>query len=82
MHLIRQGRFELADTFIRVCFMNTALTQESGVEIPPELQYEFRMMYEILQAIQARNLRPAIEFKYSCRANIGGPTENVQNWNP
>ena len=61
MHLIRQGQFELADTFIRVFLFSSNLAyQESGLEIPPSLQGEFREMYEILQAMRARNLVPAI----------------------
>lgn len=36
--------------------------KESGLEIPPALQQQFRSMYEILQAIRARNLLPAIEY--------------------
>ena len=65
MHLIRQGQFELADTFIRVIASSCSdayICQESGLEIPPTLQSEFREMYEILQAIGAKNLVPAIEY--------------------
>lgn len=64
MHLIRQGQFELADSFIRVCLVSI-LKQESGLEIPPSLQVEFREMYEILQAIRTRNLLPAIQYYLS-----------------
>ena len=43
--------------------------QESGLEIPPTLQAEFREMYEILQAIKAKNLVPAIEYHHSSVLN-------------
>jgi hypothetical protein len=54
MHLIREGQFSVANCF---------LTEAGPIDIPAELQREFREMYEILDAMRIRrDLSPAIEW--------------------
>ncbi|KAL1924445.1 uncharacterized protein VTP21DRAFT_4099 [Calcarisporiella thermophila] len=55
MHLIRQGQFELANSFI----------QEAHLDIPNELQEQFMEMYHILAALKAKNLEPALNWAKS-----------------
>ncbi|CAJ0640990.1 3267_t:CDS:2 [Entrophospora sp. SA101] len=50
LHFIRQGKFELGETFIR----------EAQLDISPALQQQFATMYEILEAIKFQELEPAL----------------------
>ncbi|CAG8611970.1 13064_t:CDS:2 [Funneliformis caledonium] len=52
LHFIREGRFELANRFIR----------EAQLCIPDTIQTQFHEMYQILGAIKLENLEPAIEW--------------------
>ncbi|CAI2181461.1 5379_t:CDS:2 [Funneliformis geosporum] len=52
LHFIREGRFELANRFIR----------EAHLCIPDTIQTQFHEMYQILGAIKLEDLEPAIEW--------------------
>ncbi|CAB4395738.1 unnamed protein product [Rhizophagus irregularis] len=52
LHFIREGRFELANTFIR----------EAQLDIPNTIQTQFHEMYQILGDIKLEKLEPAIEW--------------------
>ncbi|KAG9289045.1 hypothetical protein G9A89_015594 [Geosiphon pyriformis] len=60
MHFIRQGKFELGNSFMR----------EAGLEIPEELQLQFVEMYQILDAIKSHNLEPALIWARSQRIEL------------
>ncbi|CAJ0927148.1 21118_t:CDS:2 [Entrophospora sp. SA101] len=60
LHFIRQGKFELGETFIR----------EAQLDISPALQQQFATMYEILEAIKFQELEPALSWAKSNREGL------------
>ena len=55
MHLIREGQFSVAETFVGEA--------SEDLDIPAHLQDEFVKMYQILEAMQLRrDLNPAIDW--------------------
>ncbi|TPX69058.1 hypothetical protein SpCBS45565_g02660 [Spizellomyces sp. 'palustris'] len=60
MHFIREGRFNLAETFI----------QEAGLNVPEQLKEQFAEMYQILEAMRAGQLEPAIRWAATHREEL------------
>lgn len=60
-HLIRNGKFELAEKF----------SDESLTPYPEEFKAQFEDMYQILEAMKERQLEPALEW---CLAHLGDAT--------
>ncbi|EDR14274.1 uncharacterized protein LACBIDRAFT_305943 [Laccaria bicolor S238N-H82] len=50
LHLLRTGQFDAAEIFI----------QESGVEIPPALKFQFIELHQILRALRNQDIGPAL----------------------
>ncbi|GJE87199.1 hypothetical protein PsYK624_032820 [Phanerochaete sordida] len=57
-HFLRTGQFETAETFI----------EESGVDIYPELHTHFLDLHQIITALKAGNIAPALEWTGRNRA--------------
>ncbi|KAF3921531.1 hypothetical protein AA313_de0201508 [Arthrobotrys entomopaga] len=70
MHFLREGNFDIADTFI-----SEAKLTES---VPPSLETEFRDMYRIREALRMRNLTPAIEWAASKREQLEARGSNLE----
>ncbi|TPX59105.1 hypothetical protein PhCBS80983_g02693 [Powellomyces hirtus] len=52
LHFIREGQFNIAESFL----------QEGFLELPSGLKDQFAEMYQILEAMRACNLQPAIQW--------------------
>ncbi|KAF3939178.1 hypothetical protein ABW19_dt0210091 [Dactylella cylindrospora] len=70
MHLLREGNFDIAETFV----------EEAGLEgaLPPSLEAEFRDMYRIKVALQNRDLGPAIEWAAGRREQLEARGSNLE----
>ncbi|KAF3934189.1 hypothetical protein ABW20_dc0105822 [Dactylellina cionopaga] len=70
MHLLREGNFDIADTFI-----SEANLADS---VPSSLETEFRDMYRIKEALRQRDLMPAIEWAASRREQLEARGSNLE----
>ncbi|KAF9310410.1 hypothetical protein BGZ91_007103, partial [Linnemannia elongata] len=50
MHFIRQGNFEIGDTFAK----------ETGLTVPDSMRHQFMEMFDIVAALKEDNLEPAL----------------------
>jgi len=69
MHLIREGQFDVADTF----YQETRLDS-----LPLSLKKEFESMYKIKDALKERNLAPAIEWAAAKRTALEHRGSNLE----
>jgi hypothetical protein len=60
MHFIREGRFELANTFV----------EESMLDIPESLKVQFMDMYQILESVKAGSLDLALNWARNHRDEL------------
>ncbi|KAF9974123.1 hypothetical protein BGZ73_002593 [Actinomortierella ambigua] len=68
MHFIRQGNFILGDAFAK----------EAGLEVPDELRHQFMDMFDIVAAMKADDLEPALQWAKLHRPELekrGSPLE-------
>ncbi|EPS41838.1 hypothetical protein H072_4231 [Dactylellina haptotyla CBS 200.50] len=70
MHLLREGNFDIADTFITEANL--------AASVPPSLETQFREMYYIREALRDRNLGPAIEWAASRREQLEARGSNLE----
>lgn len=69
MHLIREGQFKVAETFIQEAKITT---------LPSQLQTEFESMYRIKEAMKNKDLLPAIEWAAGKRALLEARGSNLE----
>jgi len=50
VHLLRSGQFEIAGEFFR----------ETGTSIPPELQFQFKELHRVVEALRNKDVEPAL----------------------
>ncbi|KAG0089883.1 hypothetical protein BGZ92_004061 [Podila epicladia] len=60
MHFIRQGNFEIGDTFAK----------EAGLKLPESMRHKFMEMFEIVEALKINNLEPALEWSTRHRREL------------
>lgn len=92
MHLLREGQFSVAQTFLAEAIDNPPLaiptpgtpnpyaTTSNGLESlkPDELQQKFSNMYQILHELKSRNLHPAIEWARENRSELDARGSNLE----
>ncbi|KAJ6264502.1 E3 ubiquitin-protein ligase [Drechslerella dactyloides] len=70
MHLLREGNFSIAETFIAEADLAAA--------VPPTLEADFRDMYRIKEALRLRDLGPAIAWAASRREQLEARGSNLE----
>ncbi|KAG9072429.1 hypothetical protein KI688_000200 [Linnemannia hyalina] len=60
MHFIRQGNFEIGDTFAR----------ETGLTVPDSMRHQFMEMFDIVAALKEDNLEPALQWATRHRSGL------------
>ncbi|KAI9137265.1 CTLH/CRA C-terminal to lish motif domain-containing protein, partial [Paraphysoderma sedebokerense] len=60
LHLIRQGRFDLGENFIK----------EANLDVPDNLNSSFVEMYKIVEALRQHNLEPALSWADTNQHNL------------
>lgn len=92
MHLLREGQFSVAQTFLTEAIDNPPLatptpgtpnpyaTTSNDLESlkPNELQQKFSNMYEILRELKSRNLHPAIQWARENRPELDARGSNLE----
>ncbi|KAF9146823.1 hypothetical protein BGX30_007741 [Mortierella sp. GBA39] len=60
MHFIRQGNFEIGDTFAK----------ETGLTVPDSMRHQFMEMFDIVAALKEDNLEPALQWATRHRSGL------------
>ncbi|KAF9129011.1 hypothetical protein BGW39_004539 [Mortierella sp. 14UC] len=60
MHFIRQGNFEIGDTFAK----------EAGLTVPDSMRHQFMEMFDIVAALKEDNLEPALQWATRHRSGL------------
>ncbi|KAK6344878.1 hypothetical protein TWF718_006830 [Orbilia javanica] len=70
MHLLREGNFEIADTFAK----------EAGIveSVPSVLEVEFRELFSIQESLRRKELQPAIEWAQKRSAQLEARASNLE----
>ncbi|KAI8924507.1 CTLH/CRA C-terminal to lish motif domain-containing protein [Entophlyctis helioformis] len=61
IHFVREGRFDIAETFV---------AEAAHVHIPADLKSQFFEMFQIQEALRARDIAPAIQWAARRRADL------------
>jgi E3 ubiquitin-protein transferase RMND5 len=92
MHLLREGQFTVASTFVREAQLNPPQVSTTTVPSPPgadtdtdmhslqsqELQDKFANMYTILNELKGKNLVPAIQWAQAHSAELETRGSNLE----
>ncbi|KAG0266300.1 hypothetical protein BG011_002708 [Mortierella polycephala] len=65
MHFIRQGNFEIGDTFAKA-----SRCSEAGLEVSDSMRNQFMEMFDIVAALKENNLEPALEWATRHRSGL------------